>query len=241
LAGVEYAGECCKFFTNTKSMISRIKTNYVDCGNSFSNGGGPAPDGTTGCDMACNGNTTETCGGPNRLDVYDYNDAIATITISNTASSTLSSATGTATGTATTTGGSTTSTSPVATSLPAGWTYKGCWVDQAYGRILSTSEADNSALTIESCIATCIAAGYSIAGMEYYTQCFCGDAIINQGVLATSQSDCNTACGGDSAEICGGGDRMSIYSNQTTLDVVPVPVAQTTDLPGSWNYTGCLS
>jgi hypothetical protein len=42
------------------------------CGNNITNGGGPAPDGNAGCDMACKGNTVETCGGPNRLDVYQY-------------------------------------------------------------------------------------------------------------------------------------------------------------------------
>lgn len=42
------------------------------CGNSVVNGGGPAPDGSAGCSMACKGNAAETCGGPNRLDVYQY-------------------------------------------------------------------------------------------------------------------------------------------------------------------------
>lgn len=51
LAGVEYSQECW-------------------CDNTFNNGGGPAPDGSVGCDMPCQGNTTEMCGGPNRLDVY---------------------------------------------------------------------------------------------------------------------------------------------------------------------------
>lgn len=36
------------------------------------NGGGPAPDGNALCDMPCKGNSAETCGGPNRLDVYQY-------------------------------------------------------------------------------------------------------------------------------------------------------------------------
>lgn len=38
-AGTEYSGECY-------------------CGNTFANGGGPAPDGNAGCNMACNGNKT---------------------------------------------------------------------------------------------------------------------------------------------------------------------------------------
>jgi len=40
MAGAEYGGECY-------------------CGNKASNGGGPAPDGLAGCNMVCNGNTTE--------------------------------------------------------------------------------------------------------------------------------------------------------------------------------------
>lgn len=225
LSGLEYGGECY-------------------CDTSLHNGGGPATDGSAGCDMACNGNSAETCGGPDRLNMYSY-------TASGTASATASG-----TGTSTTKPTSTTSSSPTVTGLPTGWAYKGCWIDQQYGRILTTSEPDDSTLTVESCVATCVAAGYSIAGMEYYTQCCewlplllcdsadetldCGNAIINQGVLATSDSDCNTACGGNSAEMCGGGDRMSIWSNQTTVYVQPVPAVQNTSLPGNWEYQGCL-
>jgi hypothetical protein len=216
LAGLEYAGECY-------------------CDNSLHNGGGPAVDGNAGCDMACNGNSAETCGGPNRLDMYSY-------TASGTGSTSTTSQSGSSSsstiGTTSTTG--TTSSAPTATGLPAGWAYKGCWVDQAYGRILAVSEPDDSTLTVASCVATCNGLGYSVAGMEYYTQCYCGNAIINQGTLAASQSDCNTACGGDSAEMCGGGDRMSIYSNQTTVYIQPVPAVQNTSLPGNWEYQGCL-
>jgi hypothetical protein len=46
--------------------------NCSGCGNAIVNGGGPAPDGNNGCDMDCKGALAETCGGPNRLDVYQY-------------------------------------------------------------------------------------------------------------------------------------------------------------------------
>lgn len=62
--------------------------------------------------------------------------------------------------------------------------------------------------------------------------------MINQASTAP-ETDCNTACGGNAKETCGGGNRMSIYSNQTTLKITPVPKVQTTGL-GFWNYTGCL-
>jgi glucan 1,3-beta-glucosidase len=51
LAGVEYGQECY-------------------CDNTLQHGGGPAPDGGALCNMACAGNSAETCGGPNRLDLY---------------------------------------------------------------------------------------------------------------------------------------------------------------------------
>ena len=59
LAGVEYAGECW-------------------CDDTTNNGGGPAPDGNAGCNMPCNGNTQEICGGPNRLDVYNNHKYVPT-------------------------------------------------------------------------------------------------------------------------------------------------------------------
>lgn len=88
------------------------------------------------------------------------------------------------------------------TTLPTGWAYKGCWLDQQHGRILASQQPDSAALTVESCVAACVTAGYSVAGMEYFTQCYCGNAMINQAVLAASESECNSACGGNAAEIC---------------------------------------
>lgn len=85
------------------------------------------------------------------------------------------------------------------TDLPTGWTYKGCWVDRALGRgsILADNLPNDANMTVESCIQNCITAGYSIAGMEYYTQCYCDSAVINLGALASSDSQCNTPCGGN--------------------------------------------
>lgn len=57
------------------SAGSRKKTHsdrvggLTDCGNTIGGGGAPATD---GCNMLCNGNQTEICGGPGRLNVYDY-------------------------------------------------------------------------------------------------------------------------------------------------------------------------
>jgi hypothetical protein len=71
IAGTEYAGECCKgFYLLQNSLLNFLMIS--GCGNAIVNGGGPAPDGNALCNMACKGDNAETCGGPNRLDVYQY-------------------------------------------------------------------------------------------------------------------------------------------------------------------------
>ena len=214
-SGVEYSQECY-------------------CDNSFKNGGGPASDGDAQCNMACNGNPSEVCGGPNRLNVFAYNGAAGVTT-----SSTTAAATTTPTGTATTTSAAATTTAPgSATGLPGNWTYRGCYVDNAAGRILY-QQPDDGKLTIESCVQTCIKQGKHIAGMEYSTQCFCGDSIINGGKLATADTDCAMTCAGNAGEICGGPNRMSIYA-VGNFSSYAAPTAQT-NLTGNWKYQGCLT
>lgn len=95
-------------------------------------------------------------------------------------------------------------------------------------------------MTIESCVNACQASGYSIAAIEYSTQCFCGNQMINGAMLATADSQCNMACGGAPNEICGAGNRLSTYSTGP-IKVIAPPAAQNSSLPGSWQYQGCVS
>ena len=123
--------------------------------------------------------------------------------------------------------------------LPAQWSYQGCWVDNAYGRILSVQYPDNSTLTVESCVAMCQAANYNVTGIEYSKQCFCGNALVN-GPVKVADNQCNMACAGNSSEMCGAGNRMSVYA-AGNLTVLPRPIQQSQNLPGSWKLGGCLS
>ncbi|KAJ7720043.1 galactose oxidase [Mycena metata] len=190
------------------------------CGASIENGGGPEP--ISDCSMICAGNSSELCGGPNRLSMYNY--------------------TGTdlppppvgGGGGAPPAGGVT----AIATDLPSPWAYVGCYVDGANGRVLGT-EIDNAKLTMETCVQTCIGLNNSIAGGEFSTQCFCGNELV-EGSVSVPNSECNMACGGNSSQACGAGDRLSIYSTTQNITVLPVPVAQNTSLPGFWEYQGCL-
>jgi hypothetical protein len=102
----------------------------------------------------------------------------------------------------------------------------------------ATETEDN--MTIEMCVAYCAGLGYSIAGTQFGTQCFCDNEIIDGGTQAP-ETDCSTPCAGDNTEICGNGNRNSVYSNVTgAMTVLQPPFPQTTGLPGSWSYVGCL-
>ncbi|KAI0968234.1 copper radical oxidase [Xylaria arbuscula] len=122
--------------------------------------------------------------------------------------------------------------------LPGTWAYKGCYTEGSSGRALNIQQPDNDDLTIESCVNICIGAGYSVAGLEYASQCFCDDFVRN-GANLTSASDCSSPCSGDASEDCGAGNRLSIFSNDTLVVYQP-PSAQTDNLPENWEYYGCV-
>lgn len=257
---VRWNGVCWRVLcVSTCHPLTKNNTDEIeDCGNSFLGGNGPAPDGLSGCNMLCSGNSSEFCGGPYRLDMYQApgtgaqplsssssSKPSSTVVPSSTSAAT-TSATSAATTSAKTTASSasktsavsTTSASATASGLPSGWAYKGCYIDNAHGRVMPFQLPDNSSLTVESCVQSCYGQGYSVAGMEYSTQCFCGNAIYSGGTLASSDTDCNMPCGGNAKEMCGAGNRLSVYSNGTITTYQPA-VAQTSDLPGSWTYDGC--
>jgi glucan 1,3-beta-glucosidase len=97
--------------------------------------------------MTCDGNTAETSGGPDRLDLYSYSSG----------------------GSATT---STAASSPTGTGNPLpGWTFLGCYTDSVSARTLPNAESVSGGVTNEGCQNACLAAGYSIAGTEYASQC----------------------------------------------------------------------
>jgi hypothetical protein len=207
LAGTEYSGECY-------------------CGAAVVNGHGPAPDGETGCSMACNGASGEVCGGSNRLSLYSYNGAPATGPASTTSSA-----------------------APQAT----GWAKTGCYTDSVAARALAFGAAvpgGAAAMTNELCQAACEAAGYALAGTEYSGECYCGAAVANgHGPAPDGEAGCNMACNGASGEMCGGSNRLSLYSyagaqagtattaGTTTTTTASVPAIKRTI--GAYAYLGC--
>ncbi|KAJ6479649.1 copper radical oxidase-like protein [Mycena sanguinolenta] len=192
------------------------------CGPAIVNGGEMEP--ISDCDMPCAGNSSEFCGGPNRLSLYNYTgDDLPPPPVTGGGGGGAQG--GAATG--------------IATDLPSPWAYVGCFVDGAHGRVLAV-EMDNANLTMESCVATCSAQNFSIAGGEFSVQCFCGNALV-EGAVSAPETDCSSPCGGNLTQACGAGGRLSIYSITPNITIFPVPTPQNTSLPGPWSYQGCLA
>ncbi|EQK98548.1 Carbohydrate-binding WSC [Ophiocordyceps sinensis CO18] len=182
------------------------------CGSKLNDGAAKRPD--SECSMVCSGSDCEFCGAGSRLSMY-------------------STKAGGVDPRSTTPGGA----GPQVTGLPDGWAAYGCWVDGVKGRILKSQVPDDAKLTLQSCAKTCAGLGYTVAGAEYSRQCFCGNQIVNGGVRAKSESECNSECGGDKTQKCGGPGRMSILSAGEPQILEPPRVIPQV---GDWAYQGCV-
>ncbi len=200
--------EACQTFCSAYTYFGVEYSHECYCGNSLNAGSVAAP--ATDCSMTCMGASSEYCGAGNRLSVYARAGAPPP-------------------------GTTTTSAAPAPTGLPVGWTYQGCWIDGAQGRILPYQVPDSQSNSPAVCANACLAAGYNVSGTEYAVQCFCGNAIYNGGVK-TADSDCSTACPGDPSQMCGAGNRLSIVANgPPPIYAPPAPIKTV----GSWTYQGC--
>jgi hypothetical protein len=181
-----------------------------------------------------------------RLNVYQYGNgpvssSSSTVTFATVVPTSTPTAITTVPPTMTSSTSSTVTTTVVltTTSLPAGFSYQGCWVDNANGRrVMNNQQPDYSQTTVESCVSRCTSLGYSVAGIEYGVQCFC-DNVLRNGAAQAQDSDCGMVCPENPAEKCGAGNRLSVFSN-STLTVLPVPTVQKSHLPGNWQYAGCI-
>jgi hypothetical protein len=115
-------------------------------------------------------------------------------------------------------------------------TFAGCYTDSSI-RTLSTLIYDSTSNTIEMCTAACSKAGYSIAGMEFGSQCYCGN---NLGSYTQKALDlgCSTPCPGNSTESCGAPNRLSVYSNGLAVQAA---APSNPEVVGNYYFSGCHS
>lgn len=141
-----------------------------------------------------------------------------------------------------------------ALSLPGNWSSIGCYLydfpvqrgivyslstrrDNVQGRALTgASYADTTDMTVENCIAFCGAKDFIYAGLEYYQECYCGNNILNGGAETTA-TDCSFSCTGAPAEVCGAGNRLSMYWSGQSPPSPPEIVPSV----GLWKSLGCYT
>lgn len=88
-------------------------------------------------------------------------------------------------------------------------------------------------MTVTGCTSACQAAGYSLAGVEFGSECWCDNNIHNSASFA--QSGCNMLCSGDSSSYCGGQVRLNVYQlNKISSSGVGT-------LPSGWQALGCYT
>ncbi|KAI0246523.1 copper radical oxidase [Lactifluus subvellereus] len=172
-AGVEYGEECY-------------------CGNEISNGSEPTSAGN--CSMVCSGDSYESCGGPNRLNLYNFN---FTATKARDGPTVIARDAPTV----------------QTTNLPGNWQYSRCLAEPDSAHVFPykiTLAQNNNA---QNCLSQCAAFGYPAAGMESGNECWCGDVadITNNKGTTAPETDCSMACSGDPSRLCGGNQRLQLY------------------------------
>ncbi|KAF9559027.1 hypothetical protein CPC08DRAFT_763569 [Agrocybe pediades] len=197
-AGVEYGVECF-------------------CANSLKAGAETTSE--SECNMPCAGKADEKCGAGYRINVYKAGSTSST----SSSSSSITSVTST-TPTITTTSTSSTSSAPTATSMS--WNNYGCVAEGTTDsrRALTGASFSQTNMTPQVCQNLC--AGYLYAGVEYGVQCYCGNSLTNNGATGNviSSSNCQSTCGGDPSQKCGGSWTMNVYTKVVS---------------SSWSSAGC--
>ncbi|KAI8267287.1 hypothetical protein K4K58_008184 [Colletotrichum sp. SAR11_239] len=122
---------------------------------------------------------------------------------------------------------------PRAVSLPAqhGYTYQGCYMEPSNGRALETVTGSDG-LTLGACADICAAAGKAYFGAE------CGSKLSAAATLAADDTECSFACPGNGFQICGAGNRLSVYKNE---NIVTSAGPSAKAKAGSYVSAGCYS
>ncbi|KAI8974795.1 WSC-domain-containing protein [Trametes punicea] len=147
---------------------------------------------------------------------------------------------------------------PPKASIPVGWQAAGCVSDNS-ARALTGYSFANDEMTIASCVSTCSSKGFTMAGVEFSRECYCGNKIENQAGEPLPSVSCNMACAADPSSICGGNWALNLFKQTTVAIANPSPAPSSASsaaqpsasasvpsnstnvsgLPAGWTAIGC--
>ena len=66
-----------------------------------------------------------------------------------------------------------------------------------------------NSMTLQLCSSICSIGSFVYFGVQFGTNCFCGNSYGNKGVAAAAE--CDMTCAGDASQVCGASYRNSVY------------------------------
>lgn len=218
--------EKCAAFCSSYTYMALEYMSECYCGNTIGTGAGLATD--NGCSMACSGNSGQLCGGSFRLSFYkkDKSATSTSATVSATSTGTTKISTGTS-ATATPTG-------PSVVQTAGSYTHQACYSEGTNTRALGDTFVVNSTMTVEVCAGFC--KGYTYFGVEYSSECYCGNTI-GAGAVPVTDGGCSMTCAGDKSEICGGPNRLNFYKISTSTSSSSTSTSSSSPSASSSNTT----
>ncbi|KAL1837323.1 hypothetical protein VTJ49DRAFT_3994 [Mycothermus thermophilus] len=187
-SGTEMTIEACAEFCSGYRYFGTEYSAECFCGNTLHASSTNAS--LEDCSMTCSGNPLQYCGGPNRLDLYENTEVPETETPPPPPQPSQP---------ATVTAGSNT------------WNFVACRTEATGARALASEAYAADEMTLESCAAFC--EGYKYFGTEYARECFCGNSF-GTGSVEAPATDCSMACAGNGGQLCGAGNRLSVYERE---------------------------
>lgn len=93
-----------------------------------------------------------------------------------------------------------------------GYKYIGCGKDDAGKRTLSQAQTAGNSMTVEKCIDFCKSKNMQFAGLEYSSECFCGNSVAtDRAPVKGLAGNCLMKCPGNKDQVCGGAAAISLY------------------------------
>ena len=117
-----------------------------------------------------------------------------------------------------------------------GASYVGCYTDAATRAL--PAQLGGTTHTIESCKLAAYNAGYQYAGVQYGGYCFGGNTL---GYTQVSNVECSMPCTANSAQLCGGIWRNSIYSTGYVPPAAATSIAWIQPAENAWGPAGTLT